>query len=180
MPARDTDDFSAFAGQEHMFFRLKDPFGMIREEVESVLRAQVPDTEVVSVATFEQPKFLTLGRKDGDGSLAVVTHFGFCVRAKLSVLFDQQRKGEVIDSAITFRARYQRHEDLLALTDLLVLDSTNPRALAGVLRRLRTELRKLPGEASEPLLGMLPTQAALQGNSGLAFDAASPAKYEAR
>jgi hypothetical protein len=85
-----------------MFFRLKDPFGMIREEVESVLRAQIPDTDVVSIATFEQPKFLTLGRKDGDGSLAVVTHFGFCVRAKLSVLFDEQRKGEVIESAITF------------------------------------------------------------------------------
>lgn len=85
-----------------MFFRLKDPFGMIREEVESVLRAQIPDTEVVSIATFGQPKFLTLGRKDGDGSLAVVTHFGFCVRAKLSVLFDQLRKGEVIESAITF------------------------------------------------------------------------------
>ena len=31
-----------------------------------------------------------------------------------------------------------------------------------------------------PLLGMLPTQAALSGNSGLAFDAAAPAKYEAR
>ena len=52
---------------------------------------------------------------------------------------------ELFDSAITFRARYQRHEDLLALTDLLVLDSANPRSLAGVLRRLRTELRKLPG-----------------------------------
>jgi uncharacterized alpha-E superfamily protein len=52
---------------------------------------------------------------------------------------------DLFDSAITFRARYQRREDLLALTDLLVLDSANPRALAGVLRRLRTELRKLPG-----------------------------------
>jgi cell division protein FtsI (penicillin-binding protein 3) len=31
-----------------------------------------------------------------------------------------------------------------------------------------------------PLLGLLPTQAALSGNSGLAFDAALPAKYEAR
>jgi cell division protein FtsI (penicillin-binding protein 3) len=31
-----------------------------------------------------------------------------------------------------------------------------------------------------PLLGMLPSQAALSGNSGLAFDAALPAKYEAR
>ena len=36
---------------------------------------------------------------------------------------------ELFDSAITFRARYQRHEDLLALTDLLVLDSANPRSL---------------------------------------------------
>ncbi|HPB76310.1 MAG TPA: alpha-E domain-containing protein, partial [Chromatiaceae bacterium] len=52
---------------------------------------------------------------------------------------------ELFDSTITFRARYQGHEDLLALADLLVLDDTNPRAFAGVLRRLRTELSKLPG-----------------------------------
>jgi uncharacterized alpha-E superfamily protein len=49
----------------------------------------------------------------------------------------------LFDSAITFRARHQRHEDLLALVDVLVLDDANPRSLAGVLRRLRTELRKL-------------------------------------
>jgi uncharacterized circularly permuted ATP-grasp superfamily protein/uncharacterized alpha-E superfamily protein len=60
---------------------------------------------------------------------------------------------ELFDSAITFRARYQRHEDLLALTDLLVLDSSIPRSLAGVLRRLRTELRKLPG--GEDFIGSL-------------------------
>ncbi len=62
---------------------------------------------------------------------------------------------ELFDSVITFRARYQRHEDLLALVDLLVLDSANPRAFAGVLRRLRTELRKLPGDA-DSLLALLP------------------------
>lgn len=69
---------------------------------------------------------------------------------------------ELFDSAITFRARYQRHEDLLAIADLLVLDDTNPRAYAGVLRRLRTELRKLPGgeEAAAPLLAMLPARGA--------------------
>jgi uncharacterized alpha-E superfamily protein len=69
---------------------------------------------------------------------------------------------ELFDSAITFRARYQRHEDLLALADLLVLDDTNPRAYAGVLRRLRTELRKLPGgdEAIAPLLALLPGEGA--------------------
>jgi len=52
---------------------------------------------------------------------------------------------ELFDSAITFRARHQRHDDLLALADVLVLDDTNPRSLAGVLRRLRAELSKLPG-----------------------------------
>jgi uncharacterized alpha-E superfamily protein len=69
---------------------------------------------------------------------------------------------ELFDSAITFRARYQRHEDLLALTDLLVLDDSNPRAYAGVLRRLRTELRKLPGspDSLQPLLALLPAQGA--------------------
>jgi uncharacterized alpha-E superfamily protein len=69
---------------------------------------------------------------------------------------------DLFDSAITFRARYQRHEDLLALTDLLVLDSANPRALAGVLRRLRTELRKLPLDeaAAAGLVGRLPGEGA--------------------
>ncbi len=56
---------------------------------------------------------------------------------------------ELCDSLITFRARYQRHEDLLPLTELLVIDSTNPRSLAGVLRRLRTELGKLPNQGGE-------------------------------
>jgi uncharacterized circularly permuted ATP-grasp superfamily protein/uncharacterized alpha-E superfamily protein len=69
---------------------------------------------------------------------------------------------EQFDSLITFRARYQRHEDLLALTEVLVLDSNNPRAFAGVLRRLRTELGKLPGpaESHAPLLALLPAAGA--------------------
>ena len=69
---------------------------------------------------------------------------------------------ELFDSLITFRARYQRHEDLLALTDLLVLDSANPRAFAGVLRRLRTELGKLPGPPDSllPFLALLPAEGA--------------------
>ncbi|MFO1329860.1 MAG: circularly permuted type 2 ATP-grasp protein [Rubrivivax sp.] len=69
---------------------------------------------------------------------------------------------ELFDSAITFRARYQHHEDLLALTDLLVLDSTNPRAFAGVLRRLRTELSKLPGRDDDraALQAWLPAEGA--------------------
>jgi uncharacterized alpha-E superfamily protein len=75
---------------------------------------------------------------------------------------------ELFDSGITFRARYQRHEDLLALVDLLVLDDTNPRAFAGTLRRLRTELGKLPGHDAvrASLLALLPAQGA-----GLPLDA---------
>ncbi len=69
---------------------------------------------------------------------------------------------ELFDSSITFRARYQRHEDLLALADLLVCDETNPRAFAGTLRRLRTEIGKLPGpdEWRAQLLSHLPPQGA--------------------
>ncbi|HLL17261.1 MAG TPA: circularly permuted type 2 ATP-grasp protein, partial [Rubrivivax sp.] len=67
---------------------------------------------------------------------------------------------ELFDSLITFRARYQRHEDLLALADLLVLDTANPRAFSGVLRRLRTEIAKLPGaaETRAGLLQLLPAE----------------------
>jgi uncharacterized circularly permuted ATP-grasp superfamily protein/uncharacterized alpha-E superfamily protein len=69
---------------------------------------------------------------------------------------------DLFDSLITFRARYQRHEDLLALADLLVMDSANPRAFAGVLRRLRTELSKLPGSAQsqQPFMALLPPEGA--------------------
>ncbi len=69
---------------------------------------------------------------------------------------------DLLDSLITFRARYQRHEDLLALADLLVLDETNPRSLAGVLRRLRLEIDKLPGppEGLLALRALLPAQGA--------------------
>lgn len=69
---------------------------------------------------------------------------------------------ELFDSAISFRSRYQRHDDLLALTEMLVVDNANPRALAGVLRRLRTELRKLPGDAiwHAQLIGKLPAEGA--------------------
>jgi uncharacterized alpha-E superfamily protein len=79
---------------------------------------------------------------------------------------------ELFDSRITFRARYQRHEDLLALADLLVFDDSNPRAFAGTLRRLRTELGKLPGSdaARATLRELLPLQGAGLGLADLASD----------
>lgn len=67
---------------------------------------------------------------------------------------------ELFDSAITFRARFQRRLETPALLALLVLDEANPRALACVVRRLRTEIGKLPGRGAETadLLALLPHQ----------------------
>lgn len=64
----------------------------------------------------------------------------------------------LFDSAITFRARFQRRLEWPALVSTVVLDETNPRALACVLRRLRTELGKLPVRAGQQgdLLSLLP------------------------
>ncbi len=120
MPASPDDDFSAFQGHEHMFFGLRDPFGLVRSEVEEGLRQQIPDTEVLSIATLGEPKFLTLGRKLNDGEQMEVTHFAFAVRAKLTVLFDERRKGEVIEALLTFlfgdvdtsEKRYRRFFDV--------------------------------------------------------------------
>ncbi|NBD21842.1 hypothetical protein GTZ97_14355 [Aquabacterium fontiphilum] len=67
---------------------------------------------------------------------------------------------DLFDSAITFRARFQRRLETPALLALLVLDEANPRALACVLRRLRTEIGKLPARGMETadLLALLPHQ----------------------
>ncbi len=112
-------------------------------------------------------RFLTIGRLL-DRLVGVAVRFEeFLVGGALGSVAGIELLLELFDSAITFRARYQRHEDLLAVTDLLVIEDTNPRSYAGVLRRLRTELRKLPGgdEATAPLLALLPAQGA-----GLALD----------
>lgn len=65
---------------------------------------------------------------------------------------------DLFDSTITFRARFQRRLEVPALLALLVMDETNPRALACVLRRLRVELSKLPAHTgdAEDWLAMLP------------------------
>jgi uncharacterized alpha-E superfamily protein len=69
----------------------------------------------------------------------------------------------LFDSTITYLGRHQRQLDPLALLDVVLMDDTNPRSIAGVLRRLRTELSKLPARVREAddigldaLLGLLP------------------------
>jgi uncharacterized alpha-E superfamily protein len=66
----------------------------------------------------------------------------------------------LFDSKITFRARFQRRVEWPAIVATLVVDEANPRALACVLRRLRTELAKLPEQAGplSDLLDLLPQE----------------------
>jgi uncharacterized circularly permuted ATP-grasp superfamily protein/uncharacterized alpha-E superfamily protein len=106
---------------------------------------------VERLAGLSQAMQHLIGAIDGRGGSAVAT----------SLLL------ELFDSGITFRVRYQRHEDLLALVDLLVLDDINPRSFAGTLRRLRTEIGKLPGAAAwrDEMLALWPERGA-----GLALD----------
>jgi uncharacterized circularly permuted ATP-grasp superfamily protein/uncharacterized alpha-E superfamily protein len=54
----------------------------------------------------------------------------------------------LFDSAITYRTRYQRQQDIPALLDLLVLDSTNPRAIETTVAGLREQFAFLPGSTS--------------------------------
>ena len=87
---------------------------------------------------------------------------------------------ELFDSTITFRARFQRRLEMPAVLALLVMDESNPRALACILRRLRTELGKLPlktGESND-WLALLPTEGVGQPLSVLADPVSGPAAME--
>jgi uncharacterized circularly permuted ATP-grasp superfamily protein/uncharacterized alpha-E superfamily protein len=75
----------------------------------------------------------------------------------------------LFDSTITYRARHPGRQEVLALLGLLVIDEANPRALGCVLRRLRTEIGKLPATTGPvgPLLALLPAQGAGSTLEGL-------------
>ena len=62
------------------------------------------------------------------------------------------------DSSVTFRALFQRRQELPPLLHLLVEDADNPRSLAGVVDALRSELSRLPSGADELLVLLPPPQ----------------------
>lgn len=69
-----------------MFFNLTDPFAFVREQVQTALRAQVPDTSVDAIRCHDAPKWLTIGRKlDDEPDKVVVGHFGVCFRCDIDV-----------------------------------------------------------------------------------------------
>jgi hypothetical protein len=84
-----------------MFYGLSEPFVLVREEVERALREQVADTIVDAIVAHDTPKFLTLGRKIGDGRHVVVTWFGTCFRARVAVRYDGGRQREQLDATLT-------------------------------------------------------------------------------
>jgi uncharacterized circularly permuted ATP-grasp superfamily protein/uncharacterized alpha-E superfamily protein len=106
-------------------------------------------------------RLLTVGRL-----IERLTGYGAMLQAfwQHDALFHPQGYDQLLDlfdSAITFRARFQRRLETPALLALLVLDESNPRSLACVLRRLRTEVAKLPLRARashQDLLACLPAQ----------------------
>jgi hypothetical protein len=86
------DDFTAFAGSEHMFFGLHDPFGLIREEA---VRALGP---IATIVTRGEPKWLTIARRTDSGEMAVA-YFGVCFRARLTIVVDYGR--DQVDATAT-------------------------------------------------------------------------------
>ena len=60
----------------------------------------------------------------------------------------------LFDSSITYRTRYQRHQDIPALLDLIVTDETNPRAFSCIVQELAREIGHLPN--GEALLRVMP------------------------
>ena len=101
MAADPRDDFGIFAEHEHMFFGLADPYAMIREETEGMLRKQVDDASIQRIEAFAEPKWLTLGRKiDGEPGKVQVGHYGFCFRCFIDV--ESSGRDDRLDATLTF------------------------------------------------------------------------------
>lgn len=103
MSADPRDDFSSFAGVEHMLFGLDDPFVLIRAEIEAGLTRQVPSTRVESIRCTGEPKFLTIGRRrEDDPGKVIVTHFASCFRCTIDVASDTRAESLVATVTLCF------------------------------------------------------------------------------
>lgn len=115
-------------------------------------------------------RLLTVGRliERLVGYASILQSFWVDGAPKTTQAFDQLL--DLFDSTITFRSRFQRRLEVPAVLSLLVMDEANPRSLACVLRRLRTELNKLPERAEEAAdwLALLPAEGV-----GVSLDALS-------
>jgi hypothetical protein len=99
------DDFRVFDGSKHMFFGVREPFGMIRDEVEIAFKRQVPDSVIEHIGAYDKPKFLTIGMRTDDKKKVTVSAFGVCFRARIEVRFNAGADREVLDATLTFLFR---------------------------------------------------------------------------
>jgi uncharacterized circularly permuted ATP-grasp superfamily protein/uncharacterized alpha-E superfamily protein len=121
----------------------------------------------VQLAAITGAQMDRMTRDDGWRLLAIGRHIerlGALARA-LQVLIDcnalSHEQGfelalDLFDSTITYRAMYQSRVELPPLIDLLVINIYNPRALAGVVRRMTREMQRLPAAAAAELLAQVP------------------------
>lgn len=87
------DDFSSFAETAHMFFGVAAPFEMIREELENMFCAQVPDSRINTIRCEGEPKFLSIGRRvERDEEQVVVTHYGVCFQSTIDIETDDHHE----------------------------------------------------------------------------------------
>jgi len=92
-------------------------------------------------------RFLSIGRR--------LERLAFLCNA-LDVALDEARPGnlawllELCDSIVTFRARYMTRTDWPAVLELLVFDTTNPRALSFQVEGIHDYLQKLAAAAAYP------------------------------
>ena len=121
----------------------------------------------VQMAAITGAQMDRMTRDDGWRLLAIGRHIervGALARA-LKVMLDggalAHEEGfdlalELFDSTITYRSMYQSRMELPPLIDLLVINIENPRAMAGVVRRLEREMQRLPEETAAELRARLP------------------------
>ncbi len=145
------------------------PVAARRDDLPSAqaLRGLEQLTEILSAITGAQTDRMT--RDDGWRLLSIGRHIErlTLLGEALGVAFQSRAvHGDsgfnlllaLFDSTITYRALYQKRQEIPPLLDLLMLDRENPRALGWVAQTLRARLAKLPGEAAgrQELLALAP------------------------
>jgi len=139
-------------------FALEDRQGGLAEGLELIDRAIVAlvaigGLEVEHMTRDEGWRFLSLGRYIERllfvvGSAAEIARSGMADDpAALDWLLD------LSDSSITYRARYMRQPEWLAVADLLLFDRRNPRSAAFQLAKLAGQVRQLPAADLAEILG---------------------------
>lgn len=114
-------------------------------EVASSYLAAITGAQTDRMMRDDGWRLLSIGRHiERLGTLSGALALGF----ETGAVFDDSGFSAIVamfDSTITFHGQYQQRRDLDALLDLLVLSQDNPRSLSWVIKSLKSQLLKLPG-----------------------------------